>query len=97
MQVNAAWEAINDARLQDEATKDGDEQSSTCDESGSEYGFSSDVGSEWSFQDDGCNYDEYYNYGDLDEDGGTYVIQLEDGREVSLEEHSRTCTCDPCG
>lgn len=93
-QVNAAWEAINNAALEDEATPDTDEQGSSCEESSSEYGLSSDGDSEWSFEHDIQDYDKHYDYGDLDEEGGSYAVQLEDGREVSLEEHTRTCTCD---
>jgi hypothetical protein len=37
--------------------------------------------------------DRYYNYGDLDETGGKYRVQLVDGTEVSLEEHERFCRC----
>lgn len=37
--------------------------------------------------------DKYYDYGDLDETGGKYVVQLDDGTEVSLEEHEKCCGC----
>ena len=35
----------------------------------------------------------YYDYGDLDETGGNYKIQLADGIEVGVEEHEQLCGC----
>ena len=35
----------------------------------------------------------YYDYGDLDETGGNYKIQLAGGMEVDLEEHEQFCGC----
>lgn len=40
--------------------------------------------------------DKYYDYGDLNETGGRYKVQLTDGTEVSLEEHEKSCGCG-CG
>jgi hypothetical protein len=34
------------------------------------------------------------DYGDLEETGGSYVVQYEDGTEVTLEEHEWQCGCD---
>lgn len=36
-------------------------------------------------------FDRYHNYGDLDETGGKYRVQLVDGTEISLKEHERFC------
>jgi hypothetical protein len=54
----------------------------------------SDIESDWDPEYDDQGFDKYYNYGDLNETGGSYVVQLESDREVSLEEHARTCACD---
>lgn len=43
--------------------------------------------------DDNMNFDVYYDYGNLDETGGNYKIQLADGIEVDLEEHEQFCGC----
>jgi len=69
------------------------ESSSREDESGSEYCWTCDDGSEWSEGHDDQDFDQYYDYGDLDETGGRYAVQLEDDRVVSLEEHASTCGC----
>ena len=53
----------------------------------------SDSASDWDPECDDQHFDRYYDYGDLSETGGSYVVQLEDDREISLDEHSRTCTC----
>jgi hypothetical protein len=34
------------------------------------------------------------DYGDLEETGGYYAVQYEDGSEVTLEEHELDCGCD---
>lgn len=53
----------------------------------------SDSASDWDSEYDDQDFDRYYDYGDLGETGGSYVVQLEDDREISLEEHARTCAC----
>ena len=35
----------------------------------------------------------YYDYGDLNETGGSYKIRLAEGIEVNLEEHDQFCGC----
>jgi hypothetical protein len=54
----------------------------------------SDTASDWDPEYDDQGFDKYYNYGDLNETGGSYVVQLESDHEISLEEHARTCACD---
>ena len=78
--------------LEDETT-DSEAASSSREDDSSEYCWASDNGSEWSEGHDDQDFDQYYDYGDLDETGGRYVVQLEDDREVSLEEHASTCGC----
>lgn len=34
------------------------------------------------------------DYGDLEETGGSYKVQFEDGEEMTLEEHDEICGCD---
>lgn len=34
------------------------------------------------------------DYGDLEKTGGSYMVQYEDGSEVTLEEHEWDCGCD---
>jgi hypothetical protein len=92
-QVNAAWAAISSDNLEDDIIGSEDEPSFGEDESGSEYCWTSDTGSEWSEGRDGQDFDSYYDYGDLDETGGRYVVQVEDDREISLEEHASICDC----
>lgn len=54
----------------------------------------SDSASDWDPEYDDQDFDRYYDYGDLNETEGSFVLQLKDDREISLEEHARTCTCD---
>jgi len=37
--------------------------------------------------------EELYDYGDLDEEGGKYVVDMGDGRELSEEDHAKECSC----
>lgn len=56
----------------------------------------SESGSESFTSDDNADIGKYYDYGDLNETGGSYKVQLADGTEVSLEEHENSCGCG-CG
>ncbi|KAM0714715.1 hypothetical protein Q7P37_009755 [Cladosporium fusiforme] len=87
--VNAAWDALNSGNIDVISGEDisdlyGDER---------EFFWDSESASDWDSDNDE-DHDIYYDYGDLNEQGGSYVVQLEDGKEVSVEEHARTCTCD---
>lgn len=71
-----------------------DSDSNSDSDSDSQNYHGSDSASDWDPEYDSKGFDRYYDYGDLDETGGNYVVQLENDREVSLEEHARTCKCD---
>jgi hypothetical protein len=97
--VNEAYLALN---VEVNAGDSDDECSS--DEEGTEHASGSEwstSGSEWSSDAESgssCDDDEdpigrYYDYGDLNESGGSYKVQLVDGTEISLEEHERFCDC----
>jgi hypothetical protein len=45
---------------------------------------------------DNVDVDVCYDYGDLEETGGSYKVQLDDGTEITLEEHEKSCGCG-CG
>lgn len=97
-QVNAAWTALNKAGSGEAADAEGEEEEEDGrdpEEEASESGrwCGSDSSSDWDPEYDDRDLDKYYDYGDLSETGGNYVIQLEDGQEISLEEHARTCAC----
>ena len=92
-QVNAAWTAIRGTIDEDETVDLEEDSSSQEDESGSEYCWTSDDGSEWSEGHNNQDLDQYYDYGDLDETGGRYAVELEDSQVISLEEHAITCGC----
>jgi hypothetical protein len=80
--------------LEDRRVGDKDEQDFLDSDSDSESCHGSDTESDWDSEYDSQGFDKYYDYGDLDETGGNYVVQLENDQEISLEEHSRTCNCD---
>lgn len=44
--------------------------------------------------DDEDHYADYYDYGDLEETGGSYAVDMGDGRIVSVDEHDAECSCD---
>ena len=80
---------------EEEAEEDeGEGQGSEEEDSASGSFCDSDSASDWDPEYDDQDFDRYYDYGDLDETDGSYVVQLEDDREISLEEHARTCGCD---
>jgi hypothetical protein len=85
---------LSRAVLEDRRVGDEDEQDFLDSDSDSESCHESDTGSDWDSEYDSQGFDKYYDYGDLDETGGNYVVQLENDQEISLEEHSRTCNCD---
>ena len=61
--------------------------------SDSESASSSDTGATIGSSDDGeCAF--VYDYGDLEETGGSYIVVIEDGVEITLKEHEETCGCD---
>lgn len=37
-----------------------------------------------------------YDYGDLEEEGGSWAVRYEDGTETSLREHEAGCDCNYC-
>jgi hypothetical protein len=97
--VNEAYLALN---VETNADHSDDECSN--DEEGMEHASESEwsaSGSEWSSDAESgssCDDDEdligrYYDYGDLNETGGSYKVQFVDGTEISLEEHERFCDC----
>jgi hypothetical protein len=58
-----------------------------------ESGSGSDAGvSVGSSDGEGCAF--AYDYGDLEETGGSYMVVVEDGLEITLEEHEEICGCD---
>lgn len=92
-QVNEAWEALRvsqsavNTRKTDRTAEEESEYSWNAD-------WSSDAASEYHTDDENFDIDKYYDYGDLDETGGKYKVQLDDGTEISLEEHEKYCGCD---
>ena len=94
IQVNAAWDVLSRAVPEDRNISDEDERDFLDEDSDSEGSHGSDTGSDWDPEYDNQGFDRYHDYGDLDETGGNYVVQLEKDQEISLEEHSRTCNCD---
>jgi hypothetical protein len=92
VQVNEAWEALGGCGSVD----DGSVDVCTAEEDDMhpwETHRHSGSGSESYTGDDDFDIDEYYDYGDLDETGGMYKVQLDDGTEISLEEHEGSCGC----
>lgn len=89
--MNEAWSALGAQASTNESGDEGDFGDENT-ESASEADLSSDSWSGSSFDDDEM-IDRYHDYGDLDEIGGKYKIQLADGREISLEEHERFYRC----
>jgi len=92
--VNAAWDVLSSAVSEDGKVVEEDEQDFLDEDSDSEGSHGSDTASDWDPEYGNQGFDRYYDYGDLDETGGNYVVQLENDQEISLEEHSRTCDCD---
>jgi hypothetical protein len=95
MQGNEAWEALSIRT----PTEDGDGDGCASDEDSQcswETDCHSDSGSESYAGDENFDIDKYYDYGDLNETGGRYKVQLDDGTEVSLGEHEESCDCE-CG
>jgi hypothetical protein len=95
MQVNEAWEALGIRNPTEDGNGDGctSEEDSECSRETDCY---PDSGSESYTGDDNFDIDKYYDYGDLNETGGRYKVQLDDGTEVSLGEHEESCDCE-CG
>lgn len=95
VQVNAAWVALGEAVLENKNADDEDDEDYHDYESDwdSVSYCESDVASDWDSEYDDQGFDRYYDYGDLSETGGRYVVQLDNDEEMSLEEHARTCTC----
>lgn len=107
--MNAAWEAYIGKNFTSSDTNDEDPTDTEGDVMGDDdedEGYASDLSepedetrsdSDAEFTDgssdgDECAFD--VDYGDLEETGGYYKVQLEDGREISLEEHEKICGCD---
>lgn len=73
---------------------DGDySEDDTQSEDDSAYGSASDTEENEGERDEG-GWAFSNDYGDLEETGGRYAVLMEDGREVSLEEHENICGCD---
>lgn len=58
-----------------------------------------DVDSTGDYQDGDASDDEWlqdcdFGYSDLQETGGSYKVEVEDGIEISIEEHEKLCGCD---
>ena len=98
-QVNAAWTALNEIgsgkEADDAEEEEEEEEEHDSEEEGSEpeKWCESYSASDWDPECDDQDFDKYYDYGDLSETGGSYVVQLEGDREISLEEHARNCAC----